>query len=523
MDKLIEFLKVNASDLFSDIKIVNIAYNKATNTLVVKVVYKEDFNFDETIKNRLKTLINSYLNITNLKIEIKSKKNLPEETAIKELIKYFINKNFASVFATMQTDEISVNIAENLISVNLQILSVFNDYLKQKNFDIELKNFLERNFFQNFEVGLTIKNDDKKLNEEFDEHLKIFESIVQSDLVEAKPTTFEIFEVNPIVGQQVENIALATSSLNANCVNVTVAGEINFIVKKSYVSKRKNSEGEEKFYYSFVLNDGYGKVNCVYFPQKNAFEKFEEILEKSQIAVVGDTEEFNGRLNFKVKGIASCVIPEKEPEVIEAKTENKEYKFVKPQPYISLMQATLFDVVKENTNKFLKDNDCVVFDVETTGLDATTCEIIEIGACKVRDGKLIETFSCLIKPSQPIPDEITHLTGITNQMVENCYTIKEVLQDFYKFTRNSVLVAYNIAFDYKFIYLAGSAQGYNFDNKQIDAMVLARTKLRGLKNYKLKTVVEKLNVPLENAHRAVNDAIATAEAFIKLVDSDYVV
>ena len=54
-------------------------------------------------------------------------------------------------------------------------------------------------------------------------------------------------------------------------------------------------------------------------------------------------------------------------------------------------------------------------------------------------------------------------------------------------------------------------------------MVLARTKLRGLKNYKLKTVVEKLNVPLENAHRAVNDAIATAEAFIKLVDSDYVV
>ena len=68
MDKLIEFLKVNASDLFSDIKIVNIAYNKATNTLVVKVVYKEDFNFDETIKNRLKTLINSYLNITNLKI-----------------------------------------------------------------------------------------------------------------------------------------------------------------------------------------------------------------------------------------------------------------------------------------------------------------------------------------------------------------------------------------------------------------------------------------------------------------------
>ena len=97
-----------------------------------------------------------------------------------------------------------------------------------------------------------------------------------------------------------------------------------------------------------------------------------------------------------------------------------------------------------------------------------------------------------------------------------------VLQDFYKFTRNSVIVAYNIAFDYKFLYLAGNAQGYNFDNKQIDAMVLAKQKLKGLKNYKLKTVVTHLGVSLENAHRAVHDAIATAEAFVKLVDSDTV-
>ena len=214
-------------------------------------------------------------------------------------------------------------------------------------------------------------------------------------------------------------------------------------------------------------------------------------------------------------------MPEKAEVVVEQKGENEQYIFVEPEPYINLAQATLFDVVVENKNKFLKEHDCVVFDVETTGLDATTCEMIEIGACKVRDGKIIETFSVLIKPSQPIPDQITDLTGITNEMVANCRTIKDVLQDFYKFTRNSVLVAYNIAFDYKFMYLAGAKQGYNFDNPQIDAMVLAKEKLKGIKNYKLKTVATVLDVSLENAHRAVHDAIATAEVFIKLVDSDY--
>ena len=76
------------------------------------------------------------------------------------------------------------------------------------------------------------------------------------------------------------------------------------------------------------------------------------------IAVVGDVEEFNGKLNFKVKGIAKCELPEKEEVVVEEKFENEEYLFVSPEPYVSLTQATLFDVEVVNTNKFLKENDC---------------------------------------------------------------------------------------------------------------------------------------------------------------------
>ena len=522
MDKLLNYLKQNCSDLFEFIKIVNIAYDKTTNTLVVKVVYKQDFDFNDACKSRICKHITDFLNIPNLKFDIKSKKSLVDANAVTDLINWYLNKNYASILTTMQKGDIIVNVAAELVKVSLKIVSVFKNFLSDRRFEVELKEFLERNYFQNFEVSLSVKSEIEDLEDVLDEHTKMFESMVQSDFEEVKPVTYELINLQEYIGQNVETIALASKSLKASDTSVTIAGAMNFIVKKSYISKRKTSQGEEKEYFSFVLQDDYGKVNCVYFPTKDMKEKFEELQEKTVIAVTGDAEEFNGRMNFKVKSIALCELPKKEEVVVEQKGENKDYLFIKPEPYISLAQATLFDVVVENNNKFLKENDCVVFDVETTGLDANSCEIIEIGAVKVKDGKLAETFSCLIKPEKEIPDEITNLTGITNEMVADCYTIKDVLQDFYKFTRNSVIVAYNIAFDYKFLYLAGNAQGYNFDNKQIDAMVLAKQKLKGLKNYKLKTVVTHLGVSLENAHRAVHDAIATAEAFVKLVDSDTV-
>lgn len=522
MEKLIQYLKLNASKLFESIKIVNISYNKTTNSLVVKVVYLSDFDFNDNCKSELCVLINKFLNIKDLKIDIKSKKSLVDDSVVRELVNYYLNKYYASIYTTMQKEDLSIKIAENNVYVTMLLMSVFKQHLASKNFELELKNFLQNNYFQNFEISLQDKDNKDELKDLLEENTKIFESMIQSEFEEVAPTTFELVNVEDYIGSKVENIALASCSITPTNENITVAGELNFITKKSYVSKRKNSKGEEKEYYNFVLNDGYGKIHCVYFPTQESKEKFEQLTEKTTIAVVGDVEEFNGRLNFKVKGIAKCELPKKQEVVVEQKFENENYVCVKPEPYISLAQATLFDVVVENNNKFLKENDCVVFDVETTGLDANTCEIIEFGAVKIRDGKMIETFSCLVKPSQEIPFQITSLTGISNEMVANAPTIKDVLQDFYKFTRNSVLVAYNIGFDYKFIYLAGAAQGYKFDNKQLDALAIAKNKVKGVKNYKLKTVATALNVSLEGAHRAVNDSIATAEVFIKLVDSDTV-
>ena len=189
------------------------------------------------------------------------------------------------------------------------------------------------------------------------------------------------------------------------------------------------------------------------------------------------------------------------------------YKNVFPQPYFTLTQDNLFD--KVCYNELIMNNDIVVFDVETTGLDAESCEIIEIGACKIQKGIITQTFQTLVKPKRPIPDLITRITGIDNEMVKNSLNIGQVISDFIYFSKDCILSGYNVGFDMKFINNAGKEVNYNFTNIVEDTMAHAREKLL-LKNFTLKSVAKNLEVSLNNAHRALNDAIATANVLLKL-------
>jgi len=165
------------------------------------------------------------------------------------------------------------------------------------------------------------------------------------------------------------------------------------------------------------------------------------------------------------------------------------------------------------------DGEYVVFDVETTGLDSAKDEIIEIGACKIKNGKIIDVFSTFVKPNRKIPTEITELTGITDEMVADAPTINYVLPDFYKFCCGATIVAHNLTFDMGFIHNVAKRFSYNFNHNTMDTLEMARKKIGGLKNYKLGTIVDHLGIVLENAHRAVNDATATAKVFIKLMQN----
>lgn len=165
------------------------------------------------------------------------------------------------------------------------------------------------------------------------------------------------------------------------------------------------------------------------------------------------------------------------------------------------------------------DDTYVVFDIETTGLSKEKEMITEIGAVKVADGKIIDRFSTFVNPQRPISAEITKLTGITDDMVKDAPTIENVLPEFLKFCEDTVLVAHNASFDTGFIRIAAERAGLGeLHHTVVDTLELARALLPELNKHKLDIVCEYLGVTLNGHHRAVNDAEATAEVFIKFLD-----
>ncbi|MCT4618655.1 MAG: PolC-type DNA polymerase III [Marinisporobacter sp.] len=164
-------------------------------------------------------------------------------------------------------------------------------------------------------------------------------------------------------------------------------------------------------------------------------------------------------------------------------------------------------------------NQCyVVFDIETTGLSSKNDKITEIGAVKISNNEIIDRFNILINPEMPIPPKIVELTGITDEMVKNEPTITEVLPEFLAFIEDFPVVAHNANFDTSFIKYNCTQMGLSFNNPIIDTLRLSKILLPKLKRYKLNVVAKELDVKLENHHRAVDDAEATANIFIKFLE-----
>ena len=163
------------------------------------------------------------------------------------------------------------------------------------------------------------------------------------------------------------------------------------------------------------------------------------------------------------------------------------------------------------------DHTCVVFDIETTGFSPLKNRIIEIGAVRVEEGRIVDKFSSFVNPDVPIPFEIEKLTGINDNMVLDAPKIDKVLPEFLEFCRGAVMVAHNAGFDISFIKENARQQGLEFNPTVLDTVSLARVLLPNLNRFKLDTVAKELKINLANHHRAVDDAGATAEIFVRFI------
>lgn len=164
------------------------------------------------------------------------------------------------------------------------------------------------------------------------------------------------------------------------------------------------------------------------------------------------------------------------------------------------------------------DNEYIVLDIETTGLSFRTEKITEIGAVKVKNGEIVDTFECFVNPEIPIPQRIVELTGITDDMVKNADTIDIVMPKFLEFIGNLKLVAHNADFDVGFLKYNAENLGLKMDNEYIDSLALSRQLYPEFKKHKLGILAEKFGIKVENAHRALDDVKTLVKVYFKLLE-----
>ena len=162
-------------------------------------------------------------------------------------------------------------------------------------------------------------------------------------------------------------------------------------------------------------------------------------------------------------------------------------------------------------------DEMTVFDIETTGLDNRSCKIIEIGAVKIRNGQIIDTMDIFVDPECPIPEEITRLTSITDDMVKGQMKEREAIEAFLAFAGDTMLIAHNANFDVGFVRIAAERCGIPFDYTYLDTLGLSKYVNSNLRQHNLAAIAKHYELEDFHHHRASDDAATLAKIFIKML------
>lgn len=193
---------------------------------------------------------------------------------------------------------------------------------------------------------------------------------------------------------------------------------------------------------------------------------------------------------------------------------------VKDDHRLSLREDLVVELVCEDPEaRPLHETDFVVVDVETTGAKTPPSRIMEVGAYRVQKGRIVAEFHSLVNPQIPIPPFIVRLTGISDMMVKEAPLFADIAHAWLDFVGEAVLVAHNAQFDVRFLNheIARVYPGRRMINTHLCTVKLSRRIFPGLLNYRLHTVAEHFTIPILNRHRASDDALATAEIFIRML------
>lgn len=463
------------------------------------------YNFicDTAVPDELRKKIDAVVEKNTLKafsvINVKIAKIVSNDELIVNGIYKFLNDNYPSVSIFLKpTDVICTQVGE-VVKYVLRLSKDGCEYVTKNGALKKLNEFLANNFCSEFVGGTEVKEKEETLS-------LIDEEVYESELQKIEHRTIKVKSVEIIDDLTIGDTALYIE--DALSGTVTVCGKITDIAEK--VTKNN------KPFFIIHLDDTTGRTSGVYFSRKNTYDKIKALAVGDAIICRGNIGEYNGRRSFTLDKINRCEFPE---DFVKKdrykKTAPKNYTLIFPEEATTVKVSSVFDELIELPLE-LTEKEYVVFDLETTGLDLMSNGITEIGAVKIKNGKIAEQFTTLVKPDYPITEENIAITGITPEMVKDSPKISAIIPDFMKFIEGSVLVAQNASFDMKFIKRFAGAEEYEINNKVLDTMELSRTYLPELRRNDLKTLAERFGIVFRH-HRALSDAYATAEVFIELM------
>lgn len=459
-----------------------------------------DLMLNTELKGKVENIVRDILP-SDIKFTINYIKTVTENKYVLKCIMDFLYYNAPTVYPNLQNALYDIEIKSDIIIVNITLEKYLYCYMEESGLHEKIADHISRCFMEEGQVNIIeIPNTDS----------------IETTSVTITPNSIRIIDIDVIksyTGTIAHNPRYIIDVVSSEFKSLTVCGVVAN-VKARYIEKIN------KTLYSFYLYDTTGNISVKYFARTVKKVNWEDAIKDGETLVVTGEyrmDSYDNKLVLMARSISKCAIKYNSIDIkSDFYKESECYICVFPEKFSDAIQYDLF-TKKTTLSKELEDKIYVVFDLETTGADMTKDRIMEIGAVKIIKGKIVESFHCLINPEMPISKGALEVHGITSEMVEDEPIFKDVAGDFYKFTRNSILVAHNAPFDIGILTRQGVEEKYDFNNPFVDTLTMSRQKLT-LNKFNLVHICKALNIPYEGAHRALNDAIAAAKLFLKLIE-----
>ncbi len=452
-------------------------------------------------------------------------KNIINKEAISKQVFNFISLKYQTVLSQMDASLTDVRIDDgNKIAIDVYVFSTAEHFCENSGFKEKLaKHIFNQNCVEKVSVNIKVN---KRIDAEKLLELRDNVKYVDSGEIDI------VGNYHYVVGKDITRKPRYIEKYKKEMEGICVCGTVSELKRINIIDKNSPDRKIKKVLFKFVISDTTGSMDCLYFakvrkPKKGETESSTcmDLLKDGDDAVILGNyrlSDFSGKNELLITKLALCKINyeglAKRREDI--KNANKIKIFQTPKVYDVDMNETLLDMLGHCD--YIMNNKFVVFDLETTGLSTESDDVIEIGAVKMEGGKIVEYYNTLVDPKRHIPDQASEVNHIYDEDVKNSPYIEDIFGFFAQYCKGYILVAHNgNGFDFKIIRRLADSFGYPLNNVMVDSLTEARNVLPSLRRHSLESLCNHYGIINQNAHRAYEDAEATAKVFVKLMDDKF--